>query len=140
MLLRDLTKVYISEYKEIEDHGETEKKWKYKGKGLAVQDINKMPSKDLNNLETYKLASENNTGIAYLNIQQDINELDRKSTGEVDYSRYKARTTKKYLINKGNGISFEDISELEDFIPEYYVKDALKIGSTMLYILEKMQK
>ena len=31
MLLRDLTKVYISEYEEIEDHGETEKKWKYKG-------------------------------------------------------------------------------------------------------------
>lgn len=140
MLLRDLTKVYISEYQEIEDHGEPEKKWKYKGKGLAVQDINKVPSKDLNNLEIYKLASENNTGIAYLNIQQDINELDRKSTGEVDYSRYKARTTRKYLINKGDGISFEDISKLEDFIPEYYVKDALKIGSTMLYILEKMQK
>ena len=31
MLLRDLTKVYISEYEEIEDHGEPEKKWKYKG-------------------------------------------------------------------------------------------------------------
>ena len=31
MLLRDLTEVYISEYEEIEDHGETEKKWKYKG-------------------------------------------------------------------------------------------------------------
>lgn len=30
MLLRDLTKVYISEYEEIEDHGETEKVWKFK--------------------------------------------------------------------------------------------------------------
>lgn len=140
MLLRDLTKVYISEYKEIEDHGETEKKWKYKGKGITVKEINEMSVKDLNKLEVYKMAKENSTGIAYLNIQQDINELDRKSTGEVDYSRYKARTTKKYPIKKGDGISFEDISKLEDFVPEYYVKDALKIGSTMLYILEKMQK
>ena len=29
MLLRDLTKVYISGYEEIEDHGEPDKKWKY---------------------------------------------------------------------------------------------------------------
>ena len=109
MLLRDLTKVYISEYEEIEDHGEISKVWKYKG-------------------------------YAWLNLQQDVNELDRKSTGEVDYSIYKGRTTRDYDIQKGDGISFENISELEDFIPEYYVKDALKIGSTMLYILEKMQK
>jgi hypothetical protein len=54
VLLRDLTKVYISEYEEIEDHGESDKAWKYK-----VQ--------------------------AWLNMQQDVNELDRKSTGEVDY-------------------------------------------------------
>ena len=54
MLLRDLTKVYISEYEEIEDHGEPDKKWKYKS-------------------------------IAWLNMQQDANEIDRKSTGEVDY-------------------------------------------------------
>ena len=57
MLLRDLTKVYISEYEEIEDHGEIDKVWKYKGQ-------------------------------AWLNMQQDVNELDRKSTGEVDYSTY----------------------------------------------------
>lgn len=122
MLLRDLTKVYISEYKEIEDHRRNRKKWRYKGKGLSVKEINEMSVKELNELEVYKLAKESNVGIAYLNIQQDINELDRKSTGEVDYSRYKARTTRKYLINKGDGISFENISELEDFIPEYYVK------------------
>ncbi len=140
MLLRDLTKVYISEYEEIENHGEPDKVWKFKGKGLTEEDVNKMPVKDLNSLKVYKLAKENNFGVAYLNIQQDINELDRKSTGEVDYSRYKARTTRDYNIQKGDGISFEDISELEEFIPEYYVKDALKIGSTTLYILEKMQK
>lgn len=109
MLLRDLTKVYISEYEEIEDHGEPDQVWKYKG-------------------------------IAWLNMQQDVNELDRKSTGEVDYSTYKGRTTSEYDIQKGNGISFEDISKLEKFIPEYRVLDKNKIGNTYVYRMEKMQK
>ena len=108
MLLRDLTKVYISEYEEIEDHGEPDQVWKYKG-------------------------------IAWLNMQQDVNELDRKSTGEVDYSTYKGRTTSEYDIQKGNGISFEDISKLEKFIPEYRVLDKNKIGSTYVYRMEKIQ-
>lgn len=108
MLLRDLTKVYISEYEEIEDHGEPEKVWKYKGQ-------------------------------AWLNMQQDVNELDRKSTGEVDYSTYKGRATRDYDIQKGNGISFEDISKLEKFIPEYRVLDKNKIGSTYVYRMEKIQ-
>lgn len=108
MLLRDLTKVYISKYEEIEDHGETSKVWKYKG-------------------------------IAWLNMQQDVNELDRKSTGEVDYSIYKGRSTREYDIQKGNGISFEDISKKENFKPEYRVLDCNKIGSTNTYRMEKMQ-
>lgn len=108
MLLRDLTKVYISEYEEIEDHGETEKKWKYKG-------------------------------IAWLNMQQDVNELDKKSTGEVDYSIYKGRSTSDYNINKGDGISFANISNSKEFIPEYRVLDKNKIGSTCVYRMEKMQ-
>ena len=109
MLLRDLTKVYISEYEEIEDHGEPEKKWKYKG-------------------------------VAWLNMQQDVNELDRKSTGEVVYSTYKARTTNEYDIQKGNGISFEDITKLKEFKPQYKVTDKNKIGNTYLYICEKVQE
>ena len=109
MLLRDLTKVYISEYEEIEDHGEPEKKWKYKG-------------------------------VAWLNMQQDVNELDRKSTGEVDYSTYKARTTNEYDIQKGNGISFEDITKLKEFKPQYKVTDKNKIGNTYLHICEKVQE
>lgn len=108
MLLRDLTKVYISEYEEIEDHGETDRIWKYKG-------------------------------IAWLNLQQDVNELDRKSTGEVDYSIYKGRTTIDYPIEKGNGISFNDISELKSFTPDYRVLDKNKIGNTFTYRLEKLQ-
>jgi len=115
MLLRDLTKVYISEYEEIEDHGETEKVWKFK---------------PMSKKKPY----------AYLNMQQDVNELDRKSTGEVDYSTYKGRTTKNYDIQKGNGISFEDISKLEKFKPQYKVTDKNKIGSTYVYICEKVQE
>lgn len=114
MLLRDLTKVYISEYEEIEDHGETEKVWKFK---------------PMSKKKPY----------AYLNMQQDVNELDRKSTGEVDYSTYKGRTTREYDIQKGNGISFEDISKLKKFIPEYRVLDKNKIGSTYVYRMEKIQ-
>ena len=109
MLLRDLTKVYISEYEEIEDHGEPDQVWKYKG-------------------------------IAWLNMQQDVNELDRKSTGEVDYSTYKGRTTSEYDIQKGNGISFEDISKLEKFKTQYKVTDKNKIGNTYLYICKKVQE
>lgn len=109
MLLRDLTKVYISEYEEIEDHGETEKKWRYKG-------------------------------IAWLNMQNDVNELDRKSTGEIDYSTYKGRTTRDYNIQKGDGISFEDISKSEEFKPQYKVTDKNKIGNTYVYICEKVQE
>lgn len=108
MLLRDLTKVYISEYEEIEDHGEPEKVWKYKGQ-------------------------------AWLNMQNDVSELDRKSTGEVDYSTYKARTTNEYDIQKGNGISFEDVSKLKEFIPEYKVLDKNQIGNTYVYRMEKIQ-
>lgn len=77
-------------------------------------------------------------GIAWLNLQQDVNELDRKSTGEVDYSIYKGRTTKKYLIKKGDGISLTDISKLATFVPEYRVIDENKIGNTFTYRLEKM--
>lgn len=108
MLLRDLTKVYISEYEEIEDHGETDKKWKYKGQ-------------------------------PWLNMQQDVNELDKKSTGEVDYSIYKGRSTRDYEIQKGDGVSFEDVSKLEEFIPEYRVLDKNKIGNTYVYRMEKIQ-
>lgn len=106
MLLRDLMKVYISEYEAVNNHGEKSKKWKYKG-------------------------------IAWLNLQQDVNELDRKPTGEVDYSIVNARTNRDYDISKGNGISLTDISEVESFVPDYTVSDAPKTGNTILYKLRK---
>lgn len=76
-------------------------------------------------------------GIAYLNLQNDLNELDRNSAGEVDYSIENARTDMEYGIQKGNGISLTDISKLGSFIPNYLVTDCLKIGNTTLYKLEK---
>ena len=72
-------------------------------------------------------------------MQQDVNELDKKSTGEVDYSIYKGRSTSDYNINKGDGISFANISNSKEFIPEYRVLDKNKIGSTCVYRMEKMQ-
>ena len=78
-------------------------------------------------------------GYAWLNMQQDVNELDRKSTGEVDYSIYKGRTDKEYNIQKGNGVSFDDISNSDNFKPEYRVLDVNKIGKTYTYRMEKMQ-
>lgn len=112
MLLRDIKEVWISEYETINNHGEKSKIWKHK-----------------------KLNTPTNT--AFLNLQQDINELDRKSTGEVDYSIVNARTTQIYDIKKGNGISLHDISNTSNIIPDYIVKDLPKIGNTTLYKLEK---
>ena len=112
MLLKDLKEVWVSEYEIVNDHGEKKKIWKFK-----------------------KLNT--NTGTAYLNLQNDLNELDRNSTGEVDYSIENARTDTKYDIQKGNGISISDISKLDSFVPDYLVTDCPKIEKTTLYKLEK---
>ena len=106
MLLRDLTKVYVSRAEEVNNHGEYTKTWQF-------------------------------ISTAYFNMQQDINELDRKSSGEVDYSIYKARTTTKYNIQKGDGISLTDISSVQNIVPEYRVMDINQIGNTYVYRLEQ---
>ena len=112
MLLKNLNEVWVSEYEIVNDHGEKKKVWKFK-----------------------KLNT--NTGTAYLNLQQDLNELDRNSAGEVDYSIENARTDMEYDIKKGNGVSLTDISKFSNFIPDYLVTDCPKIGNTTLYKLEK---
>lgn len=136
MLLKDLTKVWVSEYETINDHGEKSKKWKYKGKILTVKEVNEAKVKEINEIKVKNL-SISNTGIAYLNLQQDLNELDRNSSGEVDYSIENARTDMNYDIKKGNGISLTDISKLDNFVPDYLVTDCPKVGKTTLYKLEK---
>lgn len=106
MLLRDLTKVWISRDSATNDYGEYTSNWQY-------------------------------IGTAFVNIQQDINELDRKSSGEVDYDRYKARATKDYGMKTGDGMSLTDISKEQTIIPEYRVIDVSKIGTTYLIRMEK---
>lgn len=92
-------------------------------------------------------------GTAYLNKQQDLNELDRNSSGEIDYEIIKLHTDKIYNIKKGYGISFtttdgikkdnelvlyeENNIMLEDIetddIPDYIVSSCPKIGKSMIY-------
>lgn len=112
MLLKNLTEVWVCEYEIIDEHGEKSKKWNYKA-----------------------LDTEN--GTAFLNLQQDISELDRKSTGEVDYSIVNARTDQNYDIQKGNGICLINISKLDKINPDYIVTDNPKVGTSTLYKLEK---
>ena len=112
MLTKDLTKVWISEYETVNEHGEKRKIWKFK---------------PMNEKYVY----------AYLNLQQDVNELDRNSAGEVDYSIVNARTDRDYNIQKGNGISLNDISNIDSFVPDYTVSDNPKIGNTTLYKLKQ---
>ena len=120
MLLRDLKKVWISEYEESKDHGEKTKIWKYKGRYAVVDNTDETPVEEINEISVEDINSQIN-GIAYLNIQQDISELDRKSTGEIDYSIENARTTVDYNINKGDGISLSDISNKKGFVPDFIV-------------------
>lgn len=138
MLLKNLTKVWLSEYETINEHGEKSKKWKYKGKVLTLAEVDNMTVTELNE-EALKRLTDNDDidGIAYLNLQQDINELDRKPSGEVDYSIVKARTDRKYNIKKGDGISLTDISYSQEFVPDYIVTDSPQVGKSILYKLEK---
>jgi len=106
MLLKNLTKVYLSKAEERKDHGEVKKTWKF-------------------------------VSTAFLNLQQDVNELDRKSNGEVNYDIFKARTDRNYCIKNGFGVSLNNISKSNKFVPEYRVLDQSKVGNTTVYRLEK---
>lgn len=79
----------------------------------------------------------NYTGIVYLNLQQDLNELDKNSAGEIDYSIYKGRTDTILNLLKGDGICFEDISASINIRPEYIIANCPKIGKTTVYTLNK---
>lgn len=112
MLVKDLKQVWVSEYEKINDHGENTKKWKFK-------------------------ALETKTKTAFLNIQEELDKAYEKTAGNVDYVIRKGITTANYNINKGDGISFSDISAQKDFKPEYIVTDCPKIGNATIYKMEK---
>lgn len=106
MLLKNLTKVYITKPERVNNYGEYETEW------IFIKE-------------------------AYLNLQQDVNELDRNSAGEVNYDILKARTDRNYNIDNGYGISLKDIRKVEKIKPDYRVLNQSVIGSTYLYRLEK---
>lgn len=79
-------------------------------------------------------------GNDYLNSQQDIDELDRNSAGEVDYEILKLRTDRVLNIDKGDGISFTKLEiDSNNMVinnkPSYIVENKPKIGKTTLYTL-----
>lgn len=77
--------------------------------------------------------------ISYLlNKQQDINELDKKSSGVIDYERVKLRTTKDVDIQKGDGVSFNELEE--PIYPPYVVISHTIVGNSHLIICESFQK
>lgn len=78
-----------------------------------------------------------NIGDVFLNLQQDLNELDRNSAGDVDYDIQKARTTLNYNIEKGDGICLTDISQSQNIVPDYGVTATPQIGNTHVYTLKK---
>ena len=76
-------------------------------------------------------------GTDYLNLQQDLNELDRNQAGEIDYSVVKGRTNKSTIIEKGDGIYLTNVSSLTNPKPNYTVKHNPVIGNTTTLTLNK---
>lgn len=77
-------------------------------------------------------------GTEHLNLQQDLNELDRNTMGEVDYSILKGRTDQDTSIEKGDGIYLNDVSSSTNPTPDYVVKGILQIGKTKVITLNKL--
>lgn len=92
-------------------------------------------------------------GITHLNRQQNLNELDRNSSGDVDYELIKLHADSPQDIVNGDGISFETTDGLKyedelilhndntivqigtetDESPKYIVKASPKIGKSTVY-------
>lgn len=76
-------------------------------------------------------------GTEYLNLQQDLNNTNLNSVGQVDYSIVSARTNKPTIIQKKDGIYLTDISSLTNPTPDYTVKGILPTGRTKLITLNQ---
>lgn len=64
----------------------------------------------------------------YVNIQQDFNELDRNTSGAIDYESLKMRSNRLLPIENGDGISLEKNDK-----PKYIVKNKPRIGNLTVY-------
>lgn len=95
--------------------------------------------------ETKKVDGENIKKWVYkdhkkLNVQQDVNELDRNSAGLIDYDRIKIRIDYEVSIEKNDGISLKELETDSDGYtveaPTYKVIAKPKIGRTTTYTCE----
>lgn len=74
-----------------------------------------------------------------LNDQQDINELDKTTSGIIDFDTLKLRTNKQYDISKTDGISRVELEidtndmVINDLKPQYTVESINIIGKSHLY-------
>ena len=95
--------------------------------------------------ETMKVDGESTKKWKYkdskrLNVQQDINELDRNSAGLIDYDRLKIRVDYDLDINKGDGISLSELNIEDGYTteaPKYRVVANPKVGRTTTYTCER---
>lgn len=92
-------------------------------------------------------------GSAYLNKQQNLNELDRNSAGEIDFENIKLYTDSAKKLKKGYGVSFiagdglkyqEEILKyhgetvliegMESLVPPDYIVDScVKVGKSIVF-------
>lgn len=92
-------------------------------------------------------------GSSYLNKQQNLNELDRNSAGEIDYESIKLYTDNIKKLKKGYGVSFiagdglkyqEEILKyhnesvliegMESLVPpDYIVESCVQVGKSIVF-------
>ncbi len=75
-----------------------------------------------------------------LNVQQDVNELDKNTAGYIDFEILKLRTDKKISINKNDGISFNWLNiDQDNYVteskPSYTVAGYLRNGRCTTYTI-----
>lgn len=71
-----------------------------------------------------------------LNVQQDLNELDKNQAGLIDYNIIKIRTDYDYNIAKNDYVSFNQLELVNGYTtepPEYRVENKVKVGTTTTY-------
>ncbi len=77
-----------------------------------------------------------------VNIQQDINELDRSIAGIIEYEKLKLRFDKEIPIEKNDGISLYEMKIKNNFsieVPKYIVTSKIRVGRCITCICEVNQ-
>lgn len=98
---------------------------------VYTSDINKVDG------ETQKLWKYKDT--LSLNVQQDINELDKTVAGVIDFEKLKIRFDYKINIDKGDGLSLDKLEIKDGFtieVPKYVVTSKTVVGKSITIICE----